>query len=176
MATKKLAFGGMSNAVRAAADKAATQIRAMAPMAKKPQAPLSGIGGPAIGNAMAKALNAKNKNASAAIGAAGMKGLMNQPGMEKRQPLPTGLGGMGAAALRALKGGAPSAGSGPMAAANPLRKIGSGPSRQAMMKKGGDVEESKAMVKKEIGFMKKAGAPKSMIKHEMADLCRELPQ
>jgi hypothetical protein len=44
------------------------------------------------------------------------------------------------------------------------------------MKKGGNVEESKAMVKKEIGFMKKAGAPKSMIKHEMADLCRELPQ
>jgi hypothetical protein len=29
--------------------------------------------------------------------------------------------------------------------------------------------ESKAMVKKEIGFMKKKGAPKSMIKHEMAE-------
>jgi hypothetical protein len=37
------------------------------------------------------------------------------------------------------------------------------------MKKGGNVEESKTMVKKEIGFMKKAGAPKSMIKHEMAE-------
>ena len=35
--------------------------------------------------------------------------------------------------------------------------------------KGGDMKESKAMVKKEIGFMKKAGAPKSMIKHEMAE-------
>ena len=33
-------------------------------------------------------------------------------------------------------------------------------------KEGGDMKESKAMVKKEIGFMKKAGAPKSMIKHE----------
>jgi hypothetical protein len=31
------------------------------------------------------------------------------------------------------------------------------------------VKESKAMVKKEIGFMKKTGAPKSMIKHEMAE-------
>ncbi len=31
------------------------------------------------------------------------------------------------------------------------------------------MKESKAMVKKEIGFMKKAGAPKSMIKHEMAE-------
>ena len=35
--------------------------------------------------------------------------------------------------------------------------------------KGGDMKESKEMVKKEIGFMKKAGAPKSMIKHEMAE-------
>lgn len=35
--------------------------------------------------------------------------------------------------------------------------------------KGGDMKESKAMVGKEIGFMKKAGAPKSMIKHEMAE-------
>jgi len=36
--------------------------------------------------------------------------------------------------------------------------------------KGGDMKESKAMVKKEIGFMKKAGAPKSMIKHEMGEM------
>lgn len=34
---------------------------------------------------------------------------------------------------------------------------------------GGEMKESKAMVKKEIGFMKKAGAPKSMIKHEEAE-------
>lgn len=31
------------------------------------------------------------------------------------------------------------------------------------------MKESKAMVGKEIGFMKKAGAPKSMIKHEMGE-------
>jgi hypothetical protein len=36
-------------------------------------------------------------------------------------------------------------------------------------KGGGEMKESKAMVKKEIGFMKKKGAPKSMIKHEMAE-------
>jgi hypothetical protein len=36
-------------------------------------------------------------------------------------------------------------------------------------KEGGEMKESKAMVKKEIGFMKKAGAPKAMIKHEMAE-------
>ena len=35
---------------------------------------------------------------------------------------------------------------------------------------GGEMKESKAMMKKEIGFMKKAGAPKSMVKHEMAEM------
>jgi len=35
--------------------------------------------------------------------------------------------------------------------------------------KGGDMAESKAMVKKELAFMKKKGAPASMIKHEKAE-------
>jgi len=35
--------------------------------------------------------------------------------------------------------------------------------------KGGDMKESKAMVAKEMNFMKKKGAPKSMIKHEKAE-------
>ena len=37
------------------------------------------------------------------------------------------------------------------------------------MKRGGNVKESKAMMKKEIGFMQKKGAPKSMIAHEKAE-------
>jgi hypothetical protein len=37
-------------------------------------------------------------------------------------------------------------------------------------KGGGEMKESKAMVKKEIGFMKKKGAPKSMVKHEEAEM------
>ena len=36
--------------------------------------------------------------------------------------------------------------------------------------KGGDMKESKAMVKKEVEFMKKKGAPKSMIKHEESEM------
>jgi hypothetical protein len=36
-------------------------------------------------------------------------------------------------------------------------------------KKGGEMKESKAMVKKEISFMKKKGAPAAMIKHEKAE-------
>ena len=35
--------------------------------------------------------------------------------------------------------------------------------------KEGGMAESKKMVKKEVSFMKKKGAPKSMIKHEMAE-------
>ena len=36
-------------------------------------------------------------------------------------------------------------------------------------RKGGEMKESKAMAKKEIAFMEKKGAPKSMIKHEKAE-------
>ena len=36
-------------------------------------------------------------------------------------------------------------------------------------KRGGKVKESKQMMKKEVAFMKKKGAPKSMIKHEMKE-------
>ena len=35
--------------------------------------------------------------------------------------------------------------------------------------KGGEMKESKMMVKKEVEFMKKKGAPASMVKHEMAE-------
>ena len=38
-----------------------------------------------------------------------------------------------------------------------------------LFSKGGDMKESKAMVKKEVDFMKKKGAPKSMMKHEMSE-------
>jgi hypothetical protein len=36
--------------------------------------------------------------------------------------------------------------------------------------KGGEMAESKAMMKKEVSFMKKKGAPKSMIKHEESEM------
>ena len=36
-------------------------------------------------------------------------------------------------------------------------------------KEGGTMKESKEMMKKEIAFMQKKGAPKSMIKHEKAE-------
>ena len=36
--------------------------------------------------------------------------------------------------------------------------------------RGGDMKESKAMVGKEVAFMKKKGAPASMVKHEKAEM------
>ena len=47
----------------------------------------------------------------------------------------------------------------------PFKKL----NRFAGMKEGGNVE-SKGMMKKEVAFMKKKGAPKSMLKHEMAEM------
>ena len=41
--------------------------------------------------------------------------------------------------------------------------------REFTKAEGGQMKESKAMMKKEVSFMKKKGAPKSMIKHEMAE-------
>jgi hypothetical protein len=42
--------------------------------------------------------------------------------------------------------------------------------KSALFKEGGTVKESKKMVSKELSFMKKKGAPKSMIKHEAAEM------
>ena len=42
-------------------------------------------------------------------------------------------------------------------------------SKGMKFKHGGKMKESKAMMKKEVDFMKKKGAPKAMIKHEMAE-------
>ena len=44
-----------------------------------------------------------------------------------------------------------------------------GLSKPKQAKEGGQMKESKAMMKKEVEFMKKKGAPKSMVKHEMKE-------
>ena len=55
---------------------------------------------------------------------------------------------------------------------NPKQAIAIGLSEAGISKKakGGEMKESKAMMKKEVSFMKKKGAPKSMIKHEEAEM------
>ena len=42
--------------------------------------------------------------------------------------------------------------------------------KAALFRAGGDVKESKATVKKEVSFLKKAGAPKSLVKHEESEM------
>jgi hypothetical protein len=42
--------------------------------------------------------------------------------------------------------------------------------KSALFKQGGHMKESKAMVKKEVSFMKAKGAPKSMVKHEESEM------
>jgi hypothetical protein len=42
--------------------------------------------------------------------------------------------------------------------------------KTAKHKEGGPVKDSKAMIGKELSFMKKKGAPKKMIKHEAAEM------
>lgn len=39
---------------------------------------------------------------------------------------------------------------------------------------GGPMKESKAMMKKEVAFMKKKGAPKSMVKHEESEMADKM--
>jgi len=54
---------------------------------------------------------------------------------------------------------------------NPKQAIAIGLSEAGISKKKeGGMAESKTMMKKEVSFMKKKGAPKSMIKHEEAEM------
>jgi hypothetical protein len=54
---------------------------------------------------------------------------------------------------------------------NPKQAIAIGLSEAGISKKakGGEMKESMKKVKEEVAFMKKKGAPKSMVKHEMAE-------
>jgi hypothetical protein len=42
--------------------------------------------------------------------------------------------------------------------------------KNALFAGGGEMKESKAMAAKEVSFMKKKGAPKSMVRHEEAEM------
>lgn len=90
----------------------------------------------------------------------------NDPAAAKRVGVPQSVGKEFVQADKGLKFG-----KGTRTRAD-LQKINRPDTKQGkaeLFARGGDMKESKAMVKKEIGFMKKAGAPKSMIKHEEAE-------
>jgi hypothetical protein len=90
----------------------------------------------------------------------------NDPAAAKRVGVPQSVGKEFVKADKGLKFG-----KGAQSRAD-LQKINRPDTRHGkseLFAKGGDMKESKAMMKKEVGFMKKAGAPKSMIKHEMKE-------
>ena len=90
----------------------------------------------------------------------------NDPAAAKRMGIPQSVGQEFMKADKGRKFGA--GGTRPEQQAINRSKTNQG--GQELFSKGGRMAESKAMVKKEIGFMKKAGAPKSMVKHEESEM------
>jgi hypothetical protein len=93
-----------------------------------------------------------------------MAAVANNPAFAKKTGIPQSVG---SEFMKADKGRR--FGSGSRADAQSINKPKTNQGKQEFFSKGGDMKESKSMMKKEVGFMKKAGAPKSMIKHEMKE-------
>ena len=93
-----------------------------------------------------------------------MAAVANNPAFAKKTGIPQPVG---SEFMKADKGRR--FGSGSRADAQSINKPKTNQGKQEFFSKGGDMKESKSMMKKEVGFMKKAGAPKSMIKHEMKE-------
>ena len=96
-----------------------------------------------------------------------MAAVANNPAFAKKVGVPKSVGQDFAAADKGLKikGGSTSRAD--------LQKVNKPETRQGkseFFSKGGDMKESKAMVKKEVSFMKKKGAPASMVKHEESEM------
>ena len=88
----------------------------------------------------------------------------NDPAAAKRVGVPQSVG---KEFMKADKG--KRFGSGSRADAQAINKPKTNQGKMELFSRGGDMKESKEMMKKEVSFMKKKGAPKSMIKHEMAE-------
>jgi hypothetical protein len=94
-----------------------------------------------------------------------MAAVANNPAFAKKAGVPQSVG---AEFMQADKG--KKFGSGSRADLQKVNKPTTRHGKSAILAGGGEVAESKAMVKKEVSFMKKAGAPKSMIKHEESEM------
>ena len=91
-----------------------------------------------------------------------MAAVANNPEFAKKADVPQSVG---QEYLKADK----AAGSGSRADLQRINKPKTLHGQSALFSRGGEMKESKAMAKKEISFMEKKGAPKSMIKHEKAE-------
>ena len=88
----------------------------------------------------------------------------NDPAAAKRVGIPQSVG---AEFMKADKGMKFGKGSGSRADSQAINRPKTNQGKQELFAKGGDMKESKKMVGQELAFMKKKGAPKSMIKHEL---------
>jgi len=96
-----------------------------------------------------------------------MAAVANNPSFAKKAGVPQSVGQDFAAADKAIKF------KGASHSRADLQKINKPETRQGkseLFSKGGVMAESKAMVKKEVSFMKKKGAPASMVKHEESEM------
>ena len=91
----------------------------------------------------------------------------NDPSKAKQLGIPQSVGQEFVKADKGLKFGK---GSGTRADLQKINKPEVRHGKSELFKKGGQMKESKAMVKKEVSFMKAKGAPKSMVKHEEAEM------
>jgi hypothetical protein len=89
----------------------------------------------------------------------------NNPAAAKRVGIPQSVG---REFMKADKG--KRFGSGSRTDVQAINKPKTDQGKQELFAKGGDMKESKEMMKKEVSFMKKKGAPKSMIKHEESEM------
>lgn len=94
-----------------------------------------------------------------------MAAVANNPAFAKKVGVPKSVGQDFAAADKGKKFGA-----GTRADLQGVNKPKTDQGKTELFNKGGEMKESKAMVKKEVSFMKKKGAPASMVKHEESEM------
>ena len=94
-----------------------------------------------------------------------MDAVAHNPAFAKKAGVPQSVGKDFSEASKGMKFSGAKSRADRQTANNPKTNHGA----SALFKKGGEMKESKAMAKKEISFMEKKGAPKSMIKHEKAE-------
>ena len=87
----------------------------------------------------------------------------HDPAAAKRVGIPQSVG---AEFMKADKGRKFGSGGSGRADVQAINKPKTHHGKSALFARGGEMKESKAMARKEIAFMERKGAPKSMIKHE----------
>ena len=95
-----------------------------------------------------------------------MDAVAHNPAFAKKVGVPKAVGKDFSEASKGMKFGK---GSGNRADAQAINKPKTNQGKNELFAKGGEMKESKGMMKKEVSFMKKKGAPASMIKHEMKE-------